>query len=100
MVTFNIQMGHPDRLVALRKGDVINVIGKLVGDIEQGEGGWWPLATVASARVVASAGEPEAPTLTFLLQIGLETDSGPRPLGRMDSKIKGVKRGFPCSYGI
>ena len=43
--------------------------------------GWWP---------VASAGEPEAPTLTFLLQIGLETDSGPGPLGRVDSKIKGV----------
>ena len=38
MVTFNIQMGHPDRLVALRKGDVINVIGKVVGDIDQGEG--------------------------------------------------------------
>ena len=60
--------------------------------------GWWPLA---SARVVASAGEPEAPTLTFLLQIGLETDSRPKPLGKMGSKIElGMVWVFPIHIGF
>ena len=66
--------------------------------------GWWPLAcarVVASAKVVASAGEPEAPTLTFLLQIGLETDSRPKPLGKMGSKIElGMVWVFPIHIGF